>query len=329
LDFRITDVANALLDYEPARDTMADCATRGTWAFHEMKPPSEGTRRMNESGSYTAVWLPGAKDRYLTLASRIRMRYFEIGQGEPLVLIHTLRTQLDYFQRLAPLLQDSYRLILLDLPGHGHSTIDPRANYDEPFFRRAVLGAVEALGLRRFAIGGESIGGSLALTVAATLPNQVTRVYSLSPYDYGARFGGGIRRSRNGNLIVLFKIFGPSTIELKPILRLVLDGGFATGAFAPEHLFDELVRTGNQRGYRRAEYQLHKHWKSWLDAKATYPNVKAPITLLYGARDWSRPAEREHNRRVLSPAHFVILEDTGHFTALERPDSVAEVFKVH
>jgi pimeloyl-ACP methyl ester carboxylesterase len=274
------------------------------------------------------VWLPGAQDRYLTLASGIKVRYFEIGQGEPLVLIHTLRTQLDYFQRLAPLLQDRYRLILLDLPGHGHSTIDPRANYDEPFFRRIVLGVIEALGLGSFAIGGESIGGSLALTVAATVPNQVTRVYSLSPYDYGERFGGGIRRSRNGYLIGLFKIFGPQTIELQAILRRVLDGGFATGSFAPDHLFAELVRTGNRRGYRRAEYRLHRHWKSWLDAKAMYRNVRAPVTLLYGAHDWSRPAEREDNRKVLSPARFVILEDTGHFTALERPEGVAEVFKV-
>ena len=88
------------------------------------------------------------------------------------------------------------------------------------------------------------------------------------------------------------------------------------------------MRTGNRRGYRRAEYQLHKHWTSWLDAKAIYPNVKAPVTLLYGAQDWSRPAEREVNRRVLAPARYVILEDTGHFSALERPEAVAEAFQV-
>jgi pimeloyl-ACP methyl ester carboxylesterase len=283
---------------------------------------------MKEPSSYTAVWLPGAQDRYVTLASGIKMRSVELGHGEPLVLIHTLRTQLDYFQRLAPLLQDRYRVILLDLPGHGYSTIDPRADYDEPFFRHAVLGAVEALGLNRFAVGGESIGGSLALTVAATLQSQVTHVYALNPYDYGERFGGGIRRSRNGYLIGLFDIFGPLTLELKVILRRVLDGGFATGGFAPEHFFDELVMTGNRQGYRRAEYQLHKHWKSWLNAKELYRNVKAPITLMYGAHDWSRPAEREDDRRILSPTRFVTLDDASHFAALERPERVAEVFEV-
>jgi pimeloyl-ACP methyl ester carboxylesterase len=281
---------------------------------------------MSKSLSYLDQWLPGAQNKYLTLPSGLKLRYVETGHGEPLFLIHTLRTQLDYFQNLVPLLQDNYRVILLDLPGHGHSMIDLRAAYDEPFFRNAVLGAVQTLGLKRFAIGGESIGGSLALTVAATIPDQITRVFALSPYDYGERFAGGIRRSKNGYLIGLFGVFREWTIELRIILRLVLNGGLASGRFGPEALFEELVHTGNRRGYRRAEYQLHKHWRGWLDAKTLYEQVKVQVVLLYGEEDWSLPAERKQNSELLSLKQFVSVPQTGHFSALENPESVAKVF---
>jgi pimeloyl-ACP methyl ester carboxylesterase len=281
---------------------------------------------MSKSLSYLDQWLPGAQNKYLTLPSGLKLRYVETGHGEPLFLIHTLRTQLDYFQNLVPLLQDNYRVILLDLPGHGHSMIDLRAAYDEPFFRNAVLGAVQTLGLKRFAIGGESIGGSLALTVAATIPDQITRVFALSPYDYGERFAGGIRRSKNGYLIGLFGVFREWTIELRIILRLVLNGGFASGRFGPEALFEELVCTGNRRGYRRAEYQLHKHWRSWLDAKTLYEQVKVQVVLLYGEEDWSLSAERKQNSDLLSLKQFVSVPQTGHFSALENPENVAKVF---
>ncbi|HLO14700.1 MAG TPA: alpha/beta fold hydrolase, partial [Anaerolineales bacterium] len=121
------------------------------------------------------------------------LRYLDIGHGAPLLLIHTLRTQLDYFQKLIPLLQDRYWILAIDLPGHGYSSIPTQARFDEPFFRRNVIEFVQKLDLEKLTIVGESIGGVLALTVAATISKRMNRVVALNPYDYGEKFGGGIR----------------------------------------------------------------------------------------------------------------------------------------
>ncbi len=251
------------------------------------------------------------------------VRYVDIGNGDVLLLLHTIRTQLDYFEKVIPLLTDRYRVIALDLPGLGHSTIPPGANFDEPFFRHSVIDFIETLDLRNLTIAGESIGGVLALTIAAVLPERVVRVVSVNPYDYGEKFGGGLRRSRFGFLIALFEVFRSWTIETSFALRLVLSGGFVDPRNLPRSLFQEFVRVGTRKGYRSAEYRLYKNWRSWLDARELYRNVKVPITLAYGARDWSSPQERESRKDALHPQRYVVFEHAGHFSALERPDAVA------
>jgi len=77
---------------------------------------------------------------------------------------------------------------------------------------------------------GESIGGVLALTAAATVPDRINRVIALNPYDHGDKFGGGIRNSRYGWLIGSFAVFGRYTPETPRMLRAILSGGLADPA---------------------------------------------------------------------------------------------------
>ncbi len=49
------------------------------------------------------------------------IRYLKSGKGQPLVLIHTIRTQLDYFEYVIPELAKHFTVYALDLPGHGYS----------------------------------------------------------------------------------------------------------------------------------------------------------------------------------------------------------------
>src|ERR1041384_1986713 len=96
------------------------------------------------------------------------------------------------------------------------------ARFDKPFFRQSALEFIERLDLENLVVVGESIGGVLALTMAATMPNRISRVFCLNPYDYGEKFGGGIRRSRYGFIIGLFAFFAGYTPELSLALKLVL-----------------------------------------------------------------------------------------------------------
>ena len=76
---------------------------------------------------YTMTWSGGRGEvKFLRRSDGSRLRYFTTGTGPPLVLLHTVRTQLDYFQRVVPALWDQFTVYTLDLPGMGWSDIVPR-----------------------------------------------------------------------------------------------------------------------------------------------------------------------------------------------------------
>ena len=75
-----------------------------------------------------------------------KLRYIKTGKGPTLVLLHTLRTQLDLFEKLVPELAKHFTVYALDYPGHGYSDI-PKARYDAAFFADAVEGFLAKLDL--------------------------------------------------------------------------------------------------------------------------------------------------------------------------------------
>ncbi len=127
----------------------------------------------DESTRYLASWLPETSPKYLDLSGCQVVRYIEVGDGPTLVLLHTVRTQLDIFQRVIPKLKSAFRIFALDYPGFGWSRIVPGTTYNEPFLRRHVIQFVDKLGLQDVTLAGESIGATLSLTIAAQLSNRL------------------------------------------------------------------------------------------------------------------------------------------------------------
>jgi pimeloyl-ACP methyl ester carboxylesterase len=272
-----------------------------------------------------------AKPGLLKISDKLSVRFQKTGSGPPLLLIHTIRTQLEYFRSLAPLLARSHTVYAIDLPGHGHSPIDPTASYDEPYFRRAVIRFIEELNLTDVTIVGESIGGALALTVAASLPQRVTRVYAINPYDYETRYGDGIRRGNwFSNLIigsVQIPVLGAmnASLENKLVLGKIMGGGYHDPRKLPADLLAEFDEVAHRPGYKRMARKVFAGWRSWSKARDYYRQVSAPVTLIYGDSDWSRPNERERTRSLVAAPQMVTLKNTGHFSAVENPSELARV----
>ncbi len=256
-----------------------------------------------------------------------RLRYLAGGAGAPLVLLHTVRTQAEHFRHLIPLVRERYTVYALDLPGMGHSQIVPGASYDEPAMRAAVKSLVTRLDLRDVTLLGESMGATLALTTAADLPERVRRVVAINAYDYA----GGIARS---SLLARFVVTGAlapgigptiAAVEPRPIMRAVLRGGLGDKAALHDDYLDELLRVGRRPGYPVVARAVYGNLPSLIAARSRYPEVSAPVHLIYGEKDWSRPSDRQANQQLLPTAGFVEVPGAGHFIVLERPDVPAQV----
>lgn len=259
------------------------------------------------------------------------LRFLKTGKGAPLVLMHTIRTQLDYFQEVIPLLAQHYTVYAVDLPGHGYSSIDAKASYDEPYFRSAVVAFIEKLDLREVTLVGESIGAVLALTVASALPERIKAVVSSNTYDYDTRYADGVRR---GNFIANF-ILGQFAIpvlgavfaamENKPLLGLIMRGGLRMKRWMPNQLLTEFNRAGYRKGYRYVERNVFANWRSWSKARSSYAGVKAPVKLIYGEHDWSTVDERKRTAKELGGVAITTVANTGHFAFVDNPRKMVEL----
>ncbi|MFJ9019888.1 alpha/beta fold hydrolase [Streptomyces sp. NPDC102259] len=255
------------------------------------------------------------------------LRYLKAGAGAPLVLLHTVRTQAEHYRLLIPLLADHYTVYALDLPGMGHSEIVPGASYDEPAMRTGVERLLTELDLHDVTLVGESIGAVLALTTAADLPERVRRVVAVNTYD----FRDGIARSGLLARVVVGGVLAPGVgpviagVEPKPALRRILRGGLVDKSALRADYVDELLRVGRRPGYPTVARAVYQSLPSLIAARSRYPEVKAPVHLVYGEKDWSRPSDREANRKLLPAADFTQVPKAGHFIALERPDVLADL----
>ncbi|UPJ46474.1 alpha/beta hydrolase [Bradyrhizobium sp. 200] len=272
-----------------------------------------------------------AKPSLLKISDTLSLRFQKIGSGPPLLLIHTIRTQLEYFRNLAPLLATSHTVYAIDLPGHGHSPIDPSASFDEPYFRQAVIRFIEELNLSAVTVVGESIGGTLALTVAAALPQRMKRIYAINPYDYETRYGDGIRRGNwFANFIIgslQIPVLGAmnASLENKMVLGKIMGGGYHDPRKLPADLLAEFDEVAHRSGYKRMARKVLAGWRSWSKARDYYRQISAPVTLIYGDSDWSRPNERERTRSLIPASQMMTLKKTGHFSVVENPSELARV----
>jgi len=280
--------------------------------------------------SYTDSWTDGhGTVQYFPRSDGSRLRYFTAGSGPALVLMHTIRTQLDYFHRVIPQLWDSFTVYALDLPGMGWSDIVPGARYEEPDLRAAVVEFVTGLDLHDVTLAGESLGGALALQSAVDLKGRVARVVAFNTYDYpsGLERGNVFARFIIGSVRMpgLGAVF--AALENRPIIKGIMRGGVVDNRTLPDDFIVELRKSGRRKGYPGVARAVYRSLKGFVKARDRYRDVAVPVTLVYSDKDWSRPAEREHVAGLLAEVERITLPDTGHFSALERPNEVAWILR--
>ena len=79
---------------------------------------------LQPNSDYTRTWSRSGEIEYATLADGTRLRYLKTGSGPTaLILLHTVRTQLDHFQFVIPRILGSFTVYAIDLPGMGWSDI--------------------------------------------------------------------------------------------------------------------------------------------------------------------------------------------------------------
>jgi pimeloyl-ACP methyl ester carboxylesterase len=262
-----------------------------------------------------------AGDRIVEVdGARIRVRE-EGPEGAPaLILMHGFIYSLETWDAWAPALSADWRVIRFDLAGHGLSGPDPQQRYS-PEERAAFLGAVmDALGVERAVIGGNSLGGLAAWRFAATAPQRTRALILVSPGAY----------PYNGVTDIAVSPPPPMKFFLSTApdagVRVALAGIYADDAKVTDaqvaRMRDMMRQPGNGDAYIESieEFTLP-------DPSAALASITAPTLILWGAEDAVIPPEQ--GRRLaaaIEGARLVEYPGVGHAAQEEAPDAtIADV----
>jgi pimeloyl-ACP methyl ester carboxylesterase len=258
------------------------------------------------------------------------LRYIKNGKGRNLVLLHTLRTQLDIFEKLVPLLSKSFTVYALDYPGHGFSDI-PKTDYDPDLFVKSVEGFLDKLDLKDVTLAGISIGGVIPLIIAAKQNPLVAKVIAINPYDYA--HGMGIARGNAWAWLVFnlarIPVLGETVMRLRSsfIEWRTLVGGVAEPSAITPGFAEQVRASGFRPGHYRAFLNLLRHAHLWDEARRRYGEITVPVLVIYGDRDWSRADERQRTINAIPGAKSETIANGGHFLSLDQPERLARLIK--
>ncbi len=255
------------------------------------------------------------RKQHVQLPNGIRLSYVELGNpaGPPLLLLHGYTDSSRVWTILAPYLED-HRILIPDQRGHGASDA-PECCYAMSDFSYDARLFLDAMGVRRAAVVGHSMGSMVAQVLAAEHPQRVTRIALI-----GSTALTAVRRDNWmwGEIMALrepiasnaefLRLWGPqaSPTPVDPEMVRWYEPEIAA---TPPHVWRAVLR-------ELVDVPIGRY----------APDVRAPVLILSGGRDELFPAE--HHRALVAAyprSQAQVFAELGHNLILERPNEVGPV----
>ncbi len=248
-------------------------------------------------------------------------------EGTALVLLHDADSSLHSFEPWVASLGRHYRVVSLDLPGHGLTGPIPGAEESAQAMVPVLDTVASKLGLARFVLAGNGMGGDLALRYAQAHPERVSELVLIAPQSLpepGAIAGRAPFLLGFARVPLLGKL--ARYANLKGHVRAELERDFYDDTRVRADMVARqwlLLRAEGNREALLARLSSRTS-DSFADKLGA---IDKPVLLLWGAEDEVTPVSRAMRyQEVLPQAALVVFDKVGHFVQEEAPvDSAAVV----
>jgi pimeloyl-ACP methyl ester carboxylesterase len=253
---------------------------------------------------------------------RARLAVEVSGEGPPLVLLHGLATDRHIWDQVVPDLARSRQVAAVDLPGFGESE-STGDGYDLDVVANRIARGLAAHGVRGpFDLVGHSLGGGVALTLAAARPRTVRRLVLVAPAGFRPMpaIVTTVLASTADALLTLRRNAAGLT-ELPWGRRLLLAMAAADGAGVPPTLARQMVTASVSA--RRTAPALATITAA--DLRPLLREAPAGLGVIWGQSDLTVPIRALETIREARPdTSVIVLRNAGHVPMVERPGAFVE-----
>jgi len=258
----------------------------------------------------------GLTEKNLRIAE-FDIAYLEGGQETPIVMVHGFAANKDNWTRFCRFVTPSYHAVALDLPGFGNSAFVENVSYGIVDQAKRLDQFVNAAGLKKFHIVGNSMGGHISARYAIMFPEKVM---TLGLFD-----SGGVKSPAPSEMAMKLSkgepnpLIAKSADEFDRMLKFV----FVKPPEIPWIIKNYLVKEA--MSHSASNSKISKQMSSELGAlESDLPKIKTRTLVLWGANDRvSDVSAVQVFEKGLPNCSTVIMKDCGHLPMIERPEEAA------
>ncbi len=262
--------------------------------------------------------------QFLTLADGARVHYRDQGPktASVLVLIHGSNASLFTWEPWVSRLGDTYRIVTMDMPSHGLTGAVPSRDYSQKGMAAFVNNVADKIGLQKFAIGGNSMGGGVAARFAEDYPARLTALILVDaggmPAQQGDHVPIGFRLARTPIVNQLLLHVTP-----RHIFKEGLDDSFAHQNLVTPQMVTQYWELNRMAGTRQATMERFQiPFDTYVKDHAG--DIKAPTLILWGAKDHLIPvAAATEYQKAIPGSKLIVYPDAGHILQEDEADKSA------
>lgn len=273
----------------------------------------------------------GGASRFVELQPGLNVHYRDEGKrdGRVVLLIHGSNASLQTWEPWVARLGKDYRIVSLDLPGHGLTGSHPGGVYDYPVFVDVVDKLMAKLDIPKAVIGGNSMGGGTAWMFALAHPDKTEAVLLVD--------AAGAPAWQSRKTPIGFRVMRMPVV--KELARFI----------APRSMFESSIRTSMSVQSKIDDKLIDRYWElnrypgnreatmkrfslphnNWAASKEKLAAIKVPVMTMWGEEDNLIPVSSARWFADAIPgSKLVVYPKVGHIPMEEVPDESANDVKV-
>lgn len=282
---------------------------------------SVGTYFINSEqvGDYVTVTMP-VPEGSGEAAEQIRVHYLEAGVGEPLLLVHGIGQSLYTWRNVFAELSENYRVLAIDLPGHGYSSRPERFAYSMDEMAALLRGFLQEKGVASAHMIGFSTGAVYLMRLLTLYPGMVANCIAIAPGGISKHMPKLFHRMKNSISAVFSRNLYSAGDVRRMLNECVVDQSVITERDVKQYygpVADGLTREALM--YAVVNFDM----KGTADALRESDHE---ILCVWGNEDRYHPASGSvYFQKVLQYGRYYLVKNAGHLLHEEKPDKFLEI----